>query len=289
MDMKNFTFKSYKIAPSLPLKKIESFFRISRQFTWKEYIVLEGEHIETVLKYAAGSRKVFLFKFGCATFINFSEHEIHTFLKYLESITDNVKIAIYTEYSESHNITVSDNGKCRLWDKSEETIPYGEYILHAVSIVLAKSVELNLIEKDASELLDESESFIIHLQKGVLRASTRKFTKTISKILKFEYNSVNSIKIYDRPVSDKYPIESRAAYDSLAKYYELHKRFDAIHNKINNLREIIKSYSSLSYKKNEFRLLAFEIFLLILFPLSRLLLQLWENGSIMSVINRIIK
>ena len=146
---------------------------------------------------------------------------------------------------------------------------YNDYIIPIVCTVLSRSVALSKIEDDANLLLDRSENIITFLQKGKLRASKKELASITAKILRFEYDSVGNIKVLERSSLIDQSIEARSVYDILAGHFELGERFENIKNKCDELQKIIKTYSSLSYNNAENKLLLFEIFLLLLFPLFR--------------------
>ena len=71
----------------------------------------------------------------------------------------------------------------------------------------------------------------------------------------------------------------------LTDQYAVVPDFEIIESKINDLKNIVSSYYSLSYNSNERRLLLFEIFLLALFPASHLLGLLFNQMGPVQVIN----
>ncbi len=267
--MRTIHFNCYKISARLPLQKIAAYLEMSFPISWKDYIVIRGKHLDMILKYRTTSKQVYLFEFGCATFVNFESDEIRAFLEYLESLTGILDSEYFAKYYETHSIKVYDNGECRLWKGNAEFVEYNTYIIPIVCTVLSRSVALSKIEADADQLLDESEGIITLLQKGKLRASTKKLSSITAKMLRFEYDSVKNIKVLERSNLISRSIEARSIYDILAGYFELSERFEKIRNKCDELRRIVKSYSSLSYKNAENKLLLFETFLLFLFPLFR--------------------
>jgi len=253
----------------LPLQKIASYLEMSFPISWKDYIVVKGKHLDTILKYRTSSKQVYLFEFGCVTFVNFESEEIRVFLEYLESLTVILNSEYFAKYYETHTIKVYNSGECRLWKGNDDFVEYNDYIIPIVCTVLSRSVALSKIEDDANLLLDRSENIITFLQKGKLRASKKELASITAKILRFEYDSVGNIKVLERSSLIDQSIEARSVYDILAGHFELGERFENIKNKCDELQKIIKIYSSLSYKNAENKLLLFEIFLLFLFPLFR--------------------
>lgn len=260
-------FKSCKITSRIPLEKLTSFFRMQRSSSWREYIVLNGTHLENVLKKHCGSRCAYLFEFGCVTFVDFDEFEIQIFLEFLAGMVDRIDYSMFARFAESHTIDVSESSEFRPWNGCIKAYKYEDSVIPLISVILAKSVALDKIEIDVSENMDESEKYIEYLRKGRLRISKKALSEIISGFLKFEYESINNIRIFDRSIADNKNINCREIYDSLAEYYELNDRFDVLQSKIKSLRSTIKTYNSLSYQQNENRMYLLEIFLLGLFPL----------------------
>lgn len=262
-----FHFNCFKIAPRLPLATVASYFGLNTPLPWENHLVLKGSRLETILKYQNTSKQVYLFDFGCLTFVNFDAQEIRVFLDYLRSITGKVDNNLFASFHEGHTLYIGEKKLCKLWKDAEEAVAYDESILSIVAMILAKSVALSKIEKDVAELLDQAEGLLLSLQKGKLPPGARKFSKVIGSMLRFQYDTIYSVKIFDRPASIDCRVWSRDIYDSLAGYYELYDRFDIVNSKMDDLKTITSSYSMLTHNHNERRLLLFEIFLLALFPL----------------------
>lgn len=270
---------SYKISAQLPLKEIARFFQMHGNLKWSEYILLEEKHLEVVFKYRLTNKQVYLFQFGCITFINFSINEISAFLEYLTSLAVKVDQNLFTKFNEEHVLGISMSGMCKLWDDNSKNYKFDPKIIEILSIVLAKSVALHKIEADLNNLLDEAERFIYRLQKGWLGINSRRLTSIVAKILRFEYESIHNIRIYDRTFATD-TLQAKEIYDALEEHYELYERFDIIENKIEDLRSVIHSYSTLSYKSTENRQYVFEIFLLVLFPLVHILQYILDHYHI---------
>lgn len=260
-------FRAYKIYPKLPLKELGVLFKIDQPLNWKEYIVIEAQSIETVLKVHSESKMVYLFQYGCICFVNFGENEVYTFLRYIESIIGIIDYSLFSKFNDQHILKLEGAGKCRPWKTSDECLPYREFYPHVFCIVLAKSVELYKLETDMELLFDSAESFINAMKRGKLNTSKRKLTRMTSKVLRFEHHIVNDIHIFERSIDEHESTEIREFYDKLSAYYELDDRCKAVQNKMDDLRRLFKSFYSLSYKQTETKLYWLEIFLLALFPL----------------------
>jgi uncharacterized Rmd1/YagE family protein len=267
IDMKNLNFICYKVALSLPLEKIAAFLKTQMTFSWKEYIELKDEQLDIILKTDSEDKSVYLFKYGCISFVNFSSNETYNFLKYIELIIGKIDYSLFYKYHESHVLEIDDDLCCSVSKEDNTKIKYTNDINHIIAIILAKSVEMFSFDTKLSELLGTAEKIIVFLQKGRLKWYRKKSCLIISKILRFEFDSIKSVRIFDRPVFAEHSIKSKEIFDSLMEYFEISDRFKILQNKINDLREITELYTSLSQNQSEYRLIMFEILLLLLFPL----------------------
>lgn len=269
--METVSFTSYKVATSLPLNKIAAFLKTNMKFRWNEYILVSGNQLDTILKYHSNNKAVYIFKYGCICFANLTDNEIYSFLKYIGSIgsiASKINYNLMHKFHESHNIKIDDNLRCSLWKNSSTKVDYNENANHILSIILARSTQMYSFEMQLNTMLDNAEKFIVSLQKGHLSMFTKKSYTTMAKILRFEFESMSCIRIFEHPVFAEYSIKSNEIYDTLAKYYEFRDRFNIMQSKIKDLRRIVSLYSSLSHSQTENRLLIFEIFLLSLFSLA---------------------
>ena len=282
--MKTVLFRSYKIEYKLPLEKIETFYNIQKALKWKEYTILDNNQLKVIFRFNSVPKLVYIFRYGCISFMNFEEEEVYTFLRHLESIIGNVDYKLLSKYNESHILQIDVNGMCRLWKSSMEKLDYKGFYKHIINIVLAKSTELYVLEIEVERLLDQAEKFLIYLQRGSLNVNKKVYIASITKVLRLEYHIINNIKIFERDTFNSESFDSRRVYDKLSEYYELDSRCKIIQNKIDDLRGIYKAYSSFSYRQIEARLIWLEIFMLALFPLFYLIRNTIAVKSIASFV-----
>ncbi|HOJ10096.1 MAG TPA: RMD1 family protein [Clostridiales bacterium] len=269
--MREVGFDCFKIAPRINLKNIAAFFNLSWPASGRvEFIVLEDSQIETILKYGTHSKVAYIFEFGCITLVNFETDEINIFMEYIESITNKMQSGMILKYYERYEAEIDNSGFFKLYDESESCIRYNRNVEVILSVIMAKSTALFRVESEVDELMDKAEKYVDYLQKGWLHTHTRKFSAITARILRFEYDSIYSIEILDRIIGFDKKVKLREIYDEIAEYYELGDRFNILRNKVDNLRKITRAYTKLSYERHENRLYLFEVFLLILFPLSYL-------------------
>ena len=267
--MERIMFSTYKVATRLPLKQIASFFNLKLE-GWKEYIKLDKNDIEKVLKYSS-EKTVYLFRYGCLTFVGFNQSEIHVFFDYLRNSFVELDNKLITHYNESHAIEILEDGYIKLWPESEEEFKYSEKISDVVAAVLAKSTELYKIETELNLVLNEADVFIGYLKKGRLRANTKKIASTIAKCTRFKYNTIDSVKLLDRPLEFNKTIKSRNIFDLFSDYFELTERYDNLSKRIHVLDSITEEYFDFRSTRSARRLLLLEILLLCIFPIMHFL------------------
>ena len=175
-----------------------------------------------------------------------------------------------SRFNEFHGIDLSEDGDIKLWHESEEQFKYSGTIMDIAANILAKSTELNKIEAELKVVLDEADMFIRYLKNGKLRANTKKVVSIIGECVRFKYNTLESVRLLDRPPEFN-TIKTKKIFDIFSNYYELNERYDVLLNRINVLDSITEEYFSFRSNQSERRLILFEVFLLLLFPLMRLL------------------
>lgn len=287
--MENIKIKSVKVAAFFSLDKIVELLNIPMQFKWDEYLILSGTDLDLILKYNTTDKHVYIFKYGCISFANFEDEEIFTFIKYIESIGSKINYSLIYEYYDIHNVKVLPNQKIKLWQSSDVEYDYNDKLIHTISIILSKSTEIYRFESELNKLLDEAEKFITFLQKGHLGFYRRKSSLLISRILRFNYDSIHNIRVLDRPGFVEQSISLRNIYDNLSKYYELDERLNIVKGKTSSLHDILNLYTNLSFNQSETRLLLFEIFLLALFPVSHLFDHILKIEPSLNFLSNIIK
>lgn len=264
-------FNTYKVAPKLPLMGIAGFFNLSQGIGWKEYLKIEGKEVEQILKYTSAKKAVYLYRYGCITFMNFNQDEITIFLDYLETLFVELDYQLLSHYNESHAVIFSREGEVYLWEGADVKFQDYQHTADIAAAVLAKSTELSAIETELSEVLDDADYFINQLKRGYLKANTHKVISTIVKNIRFKYRSLESVRLLDRPSEFNRTFGARQMYDALSKHYELDERYEVIFNQMEVLDSITGEYFSFRSKRSEKRLLIFEIVLLALFPILHIL------------------
>jgi uncharacterized Rmd1/YagE family protein len=287
--MKTIVYKCYKLSSKLSLNKIASFFEIRPQISWGDFITLNEAHISTVLKERSISKQVYIFNFGCITFVNFDSDEITNINEAIESITGSIDFRLFTKFHDTHIIKKLSSNHFKIWENKSEITSTEDEITPIIATILAKSVALDKIETDVNELLDESEGMIHKLNKGQLRVNAKKHIAGTLRTIKLEYEILNSIRIFDRSFKIDEKFKQREIFDDLAAHYELHHRFSVLEKKIDEVRNITKVYSTLSRSNMEKRLMLFEILLLALFPISHIAHIFWGTLDLSNLLEQILK
>lgn len=285
MDTKHFT--CYKAYNSIDLKNAASLFGLPAPESRDRFIILGSRQLAEIYKYDMKQKRILIFSIGCIVFEDLDNDETDIFLEALGKTIGEPDYRMLAVYRESHSVMITDQETMYLWRESSEAYPIIDDFLDIIAVILAKSTALSKEESDIDKLLDEADSHIPVLQNGILSSGTRRFTSTMAHIIKFEQQSAAGIMIFDRPASAAGCLQLRDAYDKLSAYFELEDRYGILENKVAELRKIVRAYSTLKYRRQENRLLAFETFLLLLFPLFRIIEYIIGNQAVKSFVRTI--
>ncbi len=271
--MERVIFNAYKIADRLPLLQISTHFDLRQEADWKESLKLDEKHVEKVLAYTGADRAVYLYKYGCAAFVNCSRAETDQFLTYLGRQFVMIDARALDQFNETHVIIHTEDGYVRLWEDSGKVFADEPYVNDAVAAVLAKSTELHKIEQELSDVLDIADKYIGKLGKGSLIMNARGAASTIAKSIRFKYRSIENVRLLDRPSAFNKTMGVRQVFDKMSDYFELASRYGVLSNQIGILDSITEEYFSLGGWQSERRLILFEVLLLLIFPLLHILAE----------------
>lgn len=281
-------FISVKAYPAIDLVRAAGFFGLPLPEARERALIMEGEKLSEIYKYDIGQKKVHIFSFGCIVFEDMEIDETDKFFEILQPLAGEPDYRMLLRYRESHDSVVTEDGMIRLWPESDGPVfPPGIELSHTIAAVLAKSTALSKEEEDLSTLLNEASKYINRSREGIFNAGTRMYAKTMASIVRFEKESAAGFGIFDRPASTGRKLLLRDAYDTLAEYYELDERYGLLEQKAEQLRNIVRSGSAERFRRQENRLLAFETFLLALFPLSHILGTVLDKFGIRELLHLI--
>lgn len=264
--MNTIIFNTFKVATKLNLAQIATYFGLKKDAGWKEFITIKGDIIEKIFMYDSSDKSVYLYKYGCITFVNFKLHEIQHFFEYLTKIYVEIDNKLISKFTETHVMNVKED-LVKLWESSEEMHQYDEIIVDIVATVLSKSTEMNKIETELIKVLDDAGLLINYLNTGILRANSKKVISIIAQCTRFKYRTIESVRLLDRPAEFSKTIEIRKIFDDISNFFELDDRYATMSSRTDVLDSITKKYFDFKHKQSESRLLKFEILLLAIFPL----------------------
>lgn len=285
------------IAQEIPLEQVA--FHLGSTFAkrWNEVLVIEGEQLETILKFHARPyQSVLLYSYGAATFINCAVDEMRTLLDFVDSITNEVDNKDVIRSADVHRIwfldeedlqeTLDPNSyhlnltqkRCKLFRSDEATYPITSDVFMLASHIIAQSVATEQIEKEIQVLLDNSEEIVQRMQRSQYALNNKKRGKLTSEVVRFQYDLIKSAQVFGAPTFANNNMEIRDMYRKLSEYYELDDRFDVVHHKIQELKNINERYSETIHHRAEHRLLMLEVFLLALFPFKYMIAPLIRDA-----------
>lgn len=250
----------YKVSLQLKVHRLADFFKAPVSGPEPEFLQLQPKQISAVLKYDTPEKFIWFFKYGCVCFINFDSAETYRFLISLESIVGKVDFNLFSKFNENLSLDL------------EDPAPSGsmQILLDVYAMALAKSTQLKYLETKLGSIYDRAERLVFDLQQGLPKPFNNVLKKILLEIVKLQLTVVNDLKILDRP--NRYDIlKLNKIYNETAEFYEFKKRFETIQTKITNLIEIITPYQKLGFYHQEDHLLFWEVIMIALFPLSRIL------------------
>lgn len=268
--MHNKHFICYKAYNSIDLKNTAALFELPSPDSRDRSVILKSGQLTEIFKYDIQKKRIHIFNTGCIVFEDFNIDETDTFFDSIRLTIGEPDYRMLAIYRENHSLPLTGEGMAYLWKDSKSAFPATDELSNIIAIILAKSTALSKEEAEIGKLLDEADIYISRFQKGILHNDTRGFASAMAHIIKFEQQSAAGIRIFDRPAAAAGNLLLRNAYDQLSAYYELEDRYEVLENKATELRNIVRTYSTLRYRRQENRLVGFEIFLLLLFPLFRI-------------------
>jgi uncharacterized Rmd1/YagE family protein len=269
--MVEINFKSYKVTKKINLFPVKNFFALSEAFLRYGYLILEKDNLKDILSINSEHQRVYIFESGNLVFIDFTENQIYDFLKYLDSIINSIDYSLYTTFNDSYSIGLLSENLINLWDDRNFYITEIPSILHIISIVLSKSLDIRFLDDKVGDLLDACEQFINNLQSGKINIKQKLFIHINTQLLKLQYSTITSLGIYDKALHNWDSSEVIDLYNKFAKYYEIYEKNAIVSDKIHDAKKIIKSYSSSYYEKQTTRIYLLEILFIGFFPVEGIL------------------
>jgi len=245
--MNDLIFKTYAVTNEIDLNKIAEECNIKKKYTWEEPLILQQDILERIIKEKSGEdEKILVFSFGSIVFVNSTVKHTEIFMRYLKIIKPDIDIDRYNTFQDDYALHNVVDEEIEFTDSFVQIPNMELFYSELISIVIAKSVALERIEKQLSKILDDLEIKIDNLEKGKLNIGNRELAKTTSKIVRHEYNTIAYIMILDKP--DITWINSDAAYfyERMSEFFELNDRYEIIKSKTEILKNIIDGLGSIS-------------------------------------------
>lgn len=143
--------------------------------------------------------------------------------------------------------------------------------LDMFNLIHEKSLEIEKAEQELDILSDEFEKYINLMNKGRFSLSIRDTIKLNSKIIRFNFKKINIIS-FSNSVTKIYRMDkSKEIYNKVYVYFDIEQRIKVINNKVEELKKILKNYTSFSLFGKNIRRDIFEVILLGIFPLFRII------------------
>lgn len=264
--MRTIHFNCYKIATKIPL--IPFAHDLGQELPHhREYTEIYGDCLARILKHGIKEQTAYVFEFGCVTFVNFNTDEIQTFSLFMDQYFHNNKRQTFLKYNQFFSISVDDQNSFHLFYDDSTIIEFSPIVIPTISIALAKLMALSAMEENLDIIFDETEGFVNRMQNGKINIKAAKYAKKMAKVLRFEYDSAYSIRVFERCDIANNVLESRILYDQLMRKFQYTKRIRILQQKMETVHTIFTAFLSYSQSWQENRELYIEIALLALFPL----------------------
>lgn len=246
--MREMVFNAYAVTNEIDLNKIAAECNIPKKYTWEEPLVLNGDILSAIIqKKLKNDQKVLIFSFGSVVFINMDSSSTLKFLEYLKKFKADIDLKNWSAYSDDYELHVGGAEEMELTDKYVIVPHFEMFYPELISIVLAKSVALEKTEEQLGGILDKLETMIDNLEKGSLRIGNKQLARTIARVTRHEYNTINYIMILDKPDITWVNSDAEEFYNKMAEFFELNDRFEIMKSKTNILNNIIGGFSSISH------------------------------------------
>jgi uncharacterized Rmd1/YagE family protein len=257
-------FKSVVLGSEINLNDVASHFGIKKKIKWEDPLILSGQALKGILK-EVETKYVYLYYFGSLVFINMQYHETQDVVKYLKTIDKSLKIDNIKEYSDDYRLEISPEYEYSLGNELMTASTYEPYYPDMISLVLAKSISLEKIERETDNLLDNIEDVIGYLERGNFNISDKQLAKSTAKVIRFEYNTIANLMLFEKPSSAWYNEDIDKFFVEMVALFDIEDRYSKITHKTEILKDITDVFGSLTHEKRATRL---EIMVIVLIAVS---------------------
>jgi uncharacterized Rmd1/YagE family protein len=257
-------FKSVVLGSEINLNDVASHFGIKKKIKWEDPLILSGQALKGILK-EVETKYVYLYYFGSLVFINMQYHETQDVVKYLKTIDKSLKIDNIKEYSDDYRLEISPEYEYSLGNELMTASTHEDYYPDMISLVLAKSISLEKIERETDNLLDNIEDVIGYLERGNFNISDKQLAKSTAKVIRFEYNTIANLMLFEKPSSAWYNEDIDKFFVEMVALFDIEDRYSKITHKTEILKDITDVFGSLTHEKRATRL---EIMVIVLIAVS---------------------
>ena len=272
--MNSWDFQSIVVGNEINLSAIASHFGVNKKIKWEDPLVLSGNDLNSLLKNTE-DKHVYLYNFGSLVFINMAFNEIQDMVKYLKTIDRNMKIDDIQKFSDDYRLEVSPDYEYSLGNEMMTASLFEKYYVDIISMILAKSISLEMVEHETDKLLDNIEDVIGFLEQGKLNMSDKQLAKTTAKVIRFKYNTISNLMLFEKPSAAWNNEDIEKFFMEMMNLFDIEDRYSKITRKTEILRNITEVFGSLSHEKRATKL---EVIVVVLI-LFEVILALFEFFS----------
>lgn len=252
--MKSYDFSGYAFRGELDLNRLAQLLGIGRRYRWEEPMVLDPDDLRPIPEGADKNRRVYLYFFGSAVFVNCPRDAILGFCAKMAVHWEAFRDLPAERFRDEYTLQAGDGETAEITN-DYAVMPQDDPLFPGIiSFVIAKSVALERIEERLDQVLDEVEGLIQRLERGLLRTSDKRLARMASSILSFKYASLANVMVLDKPDSTWENQEADRLYLTMANLFELKQRYSEIRHKSETLLGITEVFSSLSHARRASRL-----------------------------------
>lgn len=252
--MNSYDFSGYALKGELDLNRLAQRLGIGRRYRWEDPMVLDPTELRPPAEGTDRGRRVYLYFFGAAVFVNCPEDAVQDFCARMSTHWESLRELPSVRFRDDYALQTGDGNETVITN-DYAVMPLDMPLYHdIISFVIAKSVALERIEERLDQVLDEIEGLIQRLERGRLRTSDKRLARMASTILSFKYASLANIMVLGKPDSTWENEEADRLYLTMANLFELKQRYSEIRHKSETLLDITEVFSSLSHARRASRL-----------------------------------
>ena len=259
-------FVAYSLAKEFDLNKMAANLGMNRKYRWEEPMILTARDFPGVISEEMEHKYIYLFSFGCAVFINCSDVEVKKVIEELNFRIPGPENYLTTTFIDTYSLQITEGQNQKITNDYAIIPEFRRNLIDMISIVIAKSVALERIEKVMEGVFDEVDEIVQLLERGKLRLDDKRIARLTAKVLNINLSTLSYIMVLDKPDFTWYNILADQFYIELAGIFELIDRYEDVKHKSEVLKETIDAFANLTHAERATRqelaviyLIAFEI------------------------------